>query len=145
MEKQTGTQVAKTDNQSIPGDLIGDIRSLIETARHNVAITVNAGLTILYWQIGSRIRHDILKEKRARYGEEILPTLSAKLVPEFGSGFSVRNLSRMIRFAEVFPDNSIVVSLIRQLSWAPLIALIPLKDDLQRDFYGRIVAKVNIL
>ncbi|MCG2754814.1 MAG: DUF1016 N-terminal domain-containing protein, partial [Desulfobacteraceae bacterium] len=100
MKRETGKQVVKTYNKSISGNLIGDIRRLIETARHNVAITVNAGLTILYWQIGSRIRHDILKEKRARYGEEILPTLSAKLVPEFGSGFSVRNLSRMIRFAE---------------------------------------------
>lgn len=96
MRKKTGKQVVKTYNKFISGDLIGDIRRLIETARHNVAVTVNAGLTILYWQIGSRIRQDILKEKRARYGEEILPTLSAKLVPEFGSGFSVRNLSRMI-------------------------------------------------
>jgi hypothetical protein len=55
-------RITKTDNKSISGDLIGDIRSLIETARHNVAVTVNAGLTILYWQIGSRIRQDILKK-----------------------------------------------------------------------------------
>ena len=52
-------QVAKKYNESISSDLVGDIRSLIETARHNVAVTVNAGLTILYWQIGSRIRQDI--------------------------------------------------------------------------------------
>jgi len=56
MEKETGTQVVKSDNKSISGDLIGDIRSIIKTARHNVAVTVNAGLTLLYWQIGSRIR-----------------------------------------------------------------------------------------
>jgi hypothetical protein len=49
-----------------------------------VAVTVNAGLTILYWQIGSRIRQDILKEKRAEYGEEIISTLSIQLVKEFG-------------------------------------------------------------
>ncbi|MBL6995591.1 MAG: DUF1016 family protein [Desulfobacula sp.] len=42
----------------------------------------------------------------------------------------------MIQFAEVFPDKEIVVSLIRQLSWTHFIALIPLKDDLQRDFYA---------
>ncbi len=60
--------------------LLGDIRRLIETARQNVAVTVNAGLTILYWQIGSRIRHDVLKEKRADYGEEIISTLSIQLV-----------------------------------------------------------------
>ena len=41
-------QITKKYNKSISGDLIGDIRSLIETARHNVAVTVNAGLTVLY-------------------------------------------------------------------------------------------------
>ncbi len=136
MKKKTGTQIIKPDNKVISGDLTSDIRRLIETARHNVAVTVNAGLTILYWQIGSRIRQDILKEKRARYGEEILPTLSAKLVPEFGSGFSVRNLSRMIRFAEVFPEGEIVVTLSRQLSWSHFVGILPIKDDLQRDFYA---------
>ena len=48
MKKETGKQVAKTYNNSISDDLIGDIRSLIETSRQNVAIAVNTGLTILY-------------------------------------------------------------------------------------------------
>lgn len=51
---------------------------------------LNAALVVLYWQIGQRIRTDILRYQRAEYGEEILPTLSAKLVPEFGQGFSSR-------------------------------------------------------
>ena len=79
MTKETGTQVVKSDNKSISGDLINDVRNLIETARHNVAVTVNAGLTILYWQVGNRIRQDILKEKRADYGEKIISTLSRQL------------------------------------------------------------------
>ena len=80
-------RITKKYNKPISGDLIGDIRSLIETARHNVAITVNAGLTILYWQIGDRIRQDILKEKRAEYGRLIVVTLSRQLVKKFGNGF----------------------------------------------------------
>ena len=59
MRKQTGKQVAKTYNKSISRDLVGDIRRLIETARQNVAIAVNTGLTILYWQIGNRICRDM--------------------------------------------------------------------------------------
>ncbi len=136
MRKETGKQVVKTDNKPISGNLIGDIRSLIETARHNVAVTVNAGLTILYLQIGSRIRQDILKEKRAEYGKRIVATLSQTLVNDYGNNFNQKNLRRMIQFAEVFPDKEIVVSLIRQLSWTHFIALIPLKDNLQRDFYA---------
>jgi len=65
MKKKTGRQVEKTSNKPLFGDLFADIRAFIETARQNVAVTVNASLTILYWQIGSRIRQDILKEKRA--------------------------------------------------------------------------------
>jgi predicted nuclease of restriction endonuclease-like (RecB) superfamily len=136
MKKETGKQVAKTYNKSISGDLIGDIRRLIETARHNVAVTVNAGLTILYWQIGDRIRQDVLKEKRAGYGEEIISTLSIQLVKEFGNGFSRPNLFRMVRFAEVFPGGKIVSTLSRQLSWSHFVEIISLKGDIQRDFYA---------
>jgi hypothetical protein len=45
-----------------------------------VARQVNSALVVLYWRIGQRIREDILKEKRAEYGEQILPTLSAELM-----------------------------------------------------------------
>ena len=136
MKKETGKQIAKTYNKTISGDLIGDIRSLIETARHNIAVTVNTGLTILYWQIGSRIRQDILKEKRAEYGKEIVVTVSRQLVSEFGEGFTDKNLRRMIQFAEAFPDMEIVVTLSRQLSWSHFVGILPIKDDLQRDFYA---------
>jgi DUF1016 N-terminal domain len=87
-------------------------------------------------QVGARIRSEILRKKRAEYGEEILPTLSAKLTPEFGDGFSARNLARMIKFAEVFPDTQIVAALSRQLGWSHFVEIIPLKDQLQRDFYA---------
>ncbi len=79
MSKKTETQIIKPDNKVISGDLTSDIRRLIETARHNVAVTVNAGLTLLYWQIGDRIRQHVLKKKRAEYGKEIVATLSRQL------------------------------------------------------------------
>lgn len=116
--------------------LLCDLRGLIEETRAHVAITVNAALTMLYWRIGKRINEEILKGERAAYGAEILQTMSAKLMVEHGSSFSEKNLRRMIQFSEVFPDEQILVSLIRHLSWTHFIALIPLKDQLQRDFYA---------
>jgi len=116
--------------------LLCDLRGLIEETRAHVAITVNAALTMLYWRIGKRINEEILKGERAAYGAEILQTVSAKLMVEHGSSFSEKNLRRMIQFSEVFPDEQILVSLIRHLSWTHFIALIPLKDQLQRDFYA---------
>ena len=97
---------------------------------------VNSALVLLYWRVGKRIRQDILKEKRAEYGEEIVPTLSANLVSEFGMGFAEKNLRRMVQFAEAFPDEPIVVTLSRQLGWSHFVAIIPLDDNLKRDFYA---------
>jgi predicted nuclease of restriction endonuclease-like (RecB) superfamily len=91
---------------------------------------------MLYWQIGQRIRQDILQEKRAGYGEQIVVTLSRQLEQEFGRGFAEKNLRRMVQFAEVFPDRKIVVSLLRQLSWSHFLPLIPMADPLKRDFYA---------
>ena len=100
-----------------PGGLLADVRDLIVQAREGVALTVNAGLTFLYWQIGRRIHQDILREKRAGYGERIVSALGTQLTREFGQGFGTRNLFRMIRFAEVFTDIKIVSALRTQLGW----------------------------
>jgi len=116
--------------------LVEDLRSLIIETRQDVARQINSALVMLYWHVGKRIRQDILKEKRGEYGEEIVPTLSAQLVPEFGEGFSKRNLFRMIRFSEVFSSEEIVSTLSAQLGWSHLVEIIPLKDELQRDFYA---------
>jgi len=72
-------------------------------ARQEVARQVDSTLAMLHWRIGQRIRRDILKEKRAEYGAEILQALSAKLTAEFGRGFSEKSLRHMVRFAEAFP------------------------------------------
>ena len=45
-------------------------------ARAQVARAADSTLVMLYWHMGRRIREDILKRKRAAYGEEIVATLS---------------------------------------------------------------------
>lgn len=132
-------KVMNTENLAIiqrTDDLAADVRGMIAQTRDGIARTVNVGMTLLYWRIGKRIHNEILGEERAEYGKEIVSTLARQLVEEFGSGFSEKNLRRMVQFAEVFPDSEIVVSLIRQLSWTHILALIPLKKPLQREFYA---------
>lgn len=116
--------------------LVNDLRKLIKAAREHAARTVNSALVGLYWQIGKRIREDILRQKRAEYGEQIVSALSAQLVAEYGRGFGRRNLFRMIRFAEAFSNEQIVSSLMTQLSWTHMIYLLPIDDPLKRDFYA---------
>lgn len=121
--------------------LLGDIRTLIEQGRQQLATTVNSALTILYWQIGQRIHHEVLQGERAAYGEQIVSTLSRQLEQEYGRGFSAKNLRHMLRFAEAYPDAQIVSTLSRQLSWSHFLELIYLKDTLQRDFYSQMCAQ----
>lgn len=120
----------------LPRGLLEDLRSMIDQTRKSIASTVNAGLTLIYWRVGNRVLKEILEEERAEYGKGIVVSLSRQLILEYGNGFTDKNLRRMIQFAEIFPEEGIVVSLIRQLSWTHFIALIPIKDPIKRDFYA---------
>ncbi|EQD53408.1 protein containing DUF1016 [mine drainage metagenome] len=116
--------------------LLGEIRALIENARAHVARAANSALTLTYWRVGRRIGAEILGGERAAYGGQIVVSLARQLESEYGQGFGEKNLRRMVQFAEVFPDEAIVVSLIRELTWTHFLALLPLKDPLAREFYA---------
>jgi predicted nuclease of restriction endonuclease-like (RecB) superfamily len=109
---------------------------LIAEARQDVARQVNSALVLLYWRVGQRIRQDILKEKRADYGRHIVSAVGRELTAEFGQGFSEKGLWRMVQFAEAFPRERIVATLSRQLGWSHFKEIVPLDDDLKRDFYA---------
>jgi predicted nuclease of restriction endonuclease-like (RecB) superfamily len=119
-----------------PAGLLAEVRTLIVQARQTVAQGVNSALVLLYWQIGQRIRSNILKAKRADYGEKVVHALSGKLTSEFGRGFTSRNLFNMVRCAEAFSDLKIVHALSAQLSWTHLRRIIYIDDPLKRDFYA---------
>jgi hypothetical protein len=119
-----------------PHKLLIEIRTLIEEARRQTAAAVNIGLTVLYWRVGKRIHLEVLDSERAAYGEQIVATLSRQLVAEYGRGYTEKNLRRMIQFAEAFPEEEIVATLWRQLSWSHFRELLPLTQPFQRDFYA---------
>ncbi|HQU59062.1 MAG: DUF1016 family protein [Phaeodactylibacter sp.] len=125
-------EINKNQNQ-----LFSDIRQMVEEARTAVSQTVNAGLTMLYWNIGKRINEEILNNERAEYGERIIPDLAKDLTQEYGKSYSEKNLRRIMQFSKAFPDPQIVASLMRQLSWTHFTLLIPLKTELERDFYAQ--------
>ena len=123
--------------------LITDFRTLINEARNKVALIVNTEITLLYWHIGKRINEEVLGNQRAEYGKQIVSTLSTQLTKEYGRGFELRNLRRMMQFAELFPDFQIVAPLARQLSWSHFIELLSIKNDLGREFYLTMAASEN--
>ena len=121
--------------------LIKDLRQIIEQARGHVAATANYALSIMYWQIGKRINSEVLDNKRAEYGKQIVASVARQLREEYGSkGFDEKNIRRMMQFAQEFPDEQIVTSLMRQLSWTHILQVLSLKDSLQREFYLTLAA-----
>ncbi|WP_179402051.1 PDDEXK nuclease domain-containing protein [Burkholderia guangdongensis] len=119
----------------VPTALLDDVRHLIDSARTRAAVAVNAELTLLYWQVGCRIRDDVLGGARAEYGHEVVAALARRLTAEYGRGWSEQQLRHCVRAAEVFADETILSALRRELSWTHLKALIYIDDSLKRDFY----------
>lgn len=115
--------------------LLADIRQLIDAARQRTAAAVNAELTMLYWHVGQRIRTEILKSQRAEYGKQIVSTLAAHLTREYGKGWGEQQLWRSLRIVESFPDEQILSTLCKELSWSHLRLLMYFDDPLKRDFY----------
>ena len=117
--------------------LLNNLSQIIEQSKKQLAVQVNTSLTITYWQIGKTINNDILQNQRAEYGKQIITTVAAKLVEKYGRSFSLRNLRRMMQFADVFPDLNIVSPLKTQLSWTHFITLFSIKNNGARLFYAK--------
>ena len=124
--------------------LMQDLRQIVDQARIHVAVTANYELTMMYWHIGERINHEVLDNQRAEYGKQIVATVARQLQDEYGKkGFDEKSIRRMMQFANLFPDEQIVAPLARQLSWSHFQIVMPIKDDLQREFYMTMAASQN--
>lgn len=119
----------------IDNKLLSDIRQLIETSKSQVASTINSAMTLMYWHIGDRINREVLGGERAAYGKQIIENLAFKLTTEYGKGFDSKSLRKMMQFASVFPNLQIVAPLVRQLSWSHFLQVIPIDNELARNFY----------
>jgi hypothetical protein len=73
---------------SIQKPLFFEIKNLIESSKNNVAMSVNAEMTMLYWQIGNRVNAEIEKHNEDIYGKKIVATLWRQLSDEYGNSFS---------------------------------------------------------
>lgn len=125
-----------------PADTLhAELRGLIASSRQRLAGAVNAELTRLYWNVGQRLRTEVLGEGRASYGAQLLDQLGQQLTQEFGRGFESRNLRRMVKFAESFPDAAIVSTLSAKLSWSHMVAIVALKTPQARQFYANQAAQ----
>jgi len=119
-------------------DLVADVRALIDNAQKLASRAVNSVIEAIYWSIGQRIHSDILQDKRAEYGKQILATLSQELATNYGRGYAYSNLTRMVKFVVLFPDRTMVSALSTQLGLNHFVEIIAVDDPLKREFYEEI-------
>ena len=118
--------------QNING-LYQEVREIISSARQNAVRSVDFCRVQMYWQIGRSILEEEQKGKeRADYGSYLLKNLAKKLEPEYGSGFSYRQLQFCRQFYRMYP---IANALRSQFNWTQYRLLIAISDDYKREYY----------
>lgn len=114
-------------------DFVNDIRSIINIARTNAVRSVDFCRVQMYWAIGRRIvEKEQQGKERADYGTFLIKNLAKQIVPEYGSGFSVRQLERSRQFYRLYP---IASTLRTQLNWSQYKLLISIPDADKREYY----------
>lgn len=132
------------DLMNFEQSLFDEISQMIEQSRQKITSHANSVAILTFWRVGKRINSVILQGTRAEYGKQIVLTLSALLTGKYGKNFEVRNLRRMMQFADEFSDIKIVSTLSTQLSWSHFIELLPLKTNEARLYYARDAAERHL-
>ena len=115
--------------------LYTDVCHIIDETRTRVAVYVNAEVCHTNWLIGKRIKEDVLYNKRAEYGKQVVKELSQRLSERYGKGWSEKTLRHCLRAAETFSESDIVSAVQRQFSWTHLKSIMYIPDELARKFY----------
>ena len=86
----------------------------VDAARSWAAVAVNAETTLLYWQVGVRIRDHVIQGERAAYGKQVVAGLARVLSAEFRRGWSAQHLRHCLRIAETFPNEANLTAVRKQ-------------------------------
>ncbi len=117
----------------VNASIVNEIKSIIAGAREKAIRAVDHGRVLMYWHIGKVIfEEEQAGKERAGYGTYLIKYLSERLQPEFGSGFSRRQLEMFRQFYRMFP---IAHALRAQLSWTHYKLLLPIDNEDKREYY----------
>ena len=119
--------------EKVKSSLLNDVREIISAARTQAVRSVDSCRVQMYWHIGRRIfEEEQLGKDRADYGTYLIKNLAKQLEPEYGSGFSVRQLEMCRQFYRLYPIANAVRS---QLNWTQYRLLIQIENPDKRLYY----------
>ena len=111
------------------------VTDIIDNARTQVSVYVNAHASMTFWSVGKYIIDDMEYRTYSAYGQKILATLSQRLMARYGKGYTYSALTRMLKVARMYNDKEMFAKLSQTLTWSHFIELITIKDDTKRLFY----------
>jgi len=113
-----------------------EIKHILEQARSSARSAVNSAMVEAYWLIGRRIVEEEQQgEQKAKYGKRLIEDLSAALTSDFGKGFSYANLYNCRQFYLKFPEQEILYTLCRELSWSHLRLIMRIDSARAIEYY----------
>jgi len=113
-------------------EILGEIKNRIKTAQYKAILSANRELILLYWNIGNVINSN------SSWGNKFVVNLARDIKLDFptSSGYSVRNLKYMSKFAAEYRDEEFVQQVVAQLPWGHnLVLLDKTKDEYERKWY----------
>jgi predicted nuclease of restriction endonuclease-like (RecB) superfamily len=114
--------------------IVDSIKAQIKTAQYKAVMSVNSELLLLYWNVGCTIN------AHSEWGNKFIENLARDIKLEFpqSTGFSVRNLKYMAKFAKIWSNIKFVQRYVAQIPWRHNIAIMDkVKDEKQREWYVR--------
>ena len=93
--------------------VVENIKNEIKNAQYKAAVSVNNELVMLYYNIGRIINQNKV------WGNKFIDNLSLDIKNAFpgSTGYSVRNLKYMAKFASEYPDREFVQQVVAQIPW----------------------------
>ena len=113
--------------------LLSEIKNIIAQAKDKAVRSVDTERVRMYWQIGKVVFEEEQQgEDRAAYGTFLIESLSKQLQPQFGTGFSRRQLYWYVQFYRTFSN---VSALRTHFNWTHYKTLISIDNEDKREFY----------
>lgn len=121
--------------QQIGVRITDGVGQIIEQSKRAIAVYLNSEVSMTYWRIGKFIAGELDAIGEEKYGSKIVSTVSRLLTERFGKGYQRANLFRMLKVAREFPQEEIVSTLSRQLTWSHFVELAAIPKPAKRLFY----------
>ena len=120
---------------TVSDHLYDGVTEIIDNARMQVSVYVNAHASMTFWKVGKYIIEDMDYQTYSAYGKRILATLSQRLTTRYGKGYTYSALTRMMKVARVYNDREMFATVSQTLSWSHFLELITISDASKRLFY----------